>query len=145
MPICVPSIGASKVAIRPALPTEGALVQHLFSQCSETPCDWLVFEDVYPHWLIGEVEGVPSGICMVGFGRPFGWIECLMVLPTLSTVQKARLTTLLGDAAYDLLRLYGAQGAVCTVSDETPNFQRIVTRRGFIPVGHGAIYLKRLI
>lgn len=142
---CVQSTVASKVTVRPALPTEGALIKDLFTRCVEAPCEWMVFEDVYPHWLIGEVDGVPSGIVMVGFGRPFGWIECLMVLPTLSEIQKAKVTTLMGDAAYDVLRLYGAQGAVCSVSDTTPNFQRIVQRRGFVPMGHGSVYLKRLI
>ncbi len=147
MPTSAPPTAVSKVPVtcRVADEGDGELVKHLFTVCTEAPCDWLNWEYVSPHWIIGYVGEQPAGLILVGLGRPFGWIESLMVVPTLSKMQKGRLVHALEDAAYTVLLAYGAQGAVCAVEDGHTEFHDIVQRRGFVPIRHGTTYLKRLV
>jgi hypothetical protein len=121
------------------------VVKAVFTRCYQEPCEWLSWEHVYPHWIIGEVDGVPSGIVCVGIGRPFGWIEMLMVDPALSTIQKGRLVVVMKEAAYTVLRTMGATGALCTIGDENQTFHRYVQRQQFVKQGTGTIYIKRLL
>lgn len=139
------SCAVATVSCRLAQPHEGLLVKDLFTRCYQAPCEWLSWEHVSPHWILGELNGVPSGMVMVGAGRPFGWIELLMVLPELSSQEKGRLVSALEVCAYEVLKTWGAQGAICTVADNNPSFHRIVRRKGFVPQQHGTVYLKRLL
>lgn len=145
MPTLLQNTVRSKVTARLAEPHEGELVKSIFTQCFEAPCHWLDWTDVSPHWIIGEVNGEPKGLIMVGLGKPWGWMECLMVHPSLSKVTKGRLFTALERAAYSVLRASGAQGAVCTVSHANPSLHDIVQRKRFVPIGNGQTYLKRLL
>ena len=132
------------VTCRLAQPDEGQLVKSVFTRCYQAPCEWLSWDNLSPHWVIAELDGLASGLVLIGMGRPFGWIECLMVDPSLSQQSKARLVSALEVCAYDVLRAYGATGALCTVGDGNESFHRIVQRRGFVKQGTGTVYLKRL-
>lgn len=144
MPTSAPPTVRSKLTCRVADARDGELVKDLFTRCKEAPCEWLHWEHVSPHWIIGYVNDEPAGLVLVGFGRPFGWIESMMTLPTLTTYQQGRLVHALKDAAYTVLTTYGAQGVVCAVEDTNVTFHRAVRRAGFVPIRHGITYFKRL-
>lgn len=132
------------VACRLAYPDEGPLVKALFTKCFEAPCEWLDFSNPFPHWILAEQNGEPVGMAMLGIGNPFGWLEFLMIDPSLTKTTKGRVFSALEAYAYDALKAFGISGVLATVSDAKPNMKQIVTRRGFVPHGPCTIYLKRL-
>lgn len=132
------------IACRLAYPDEGPLVKALFTKYYEEPCDWLEFSNPFPHWIIAEQNGEPVGMAMLGIGNPFGWLEFMMIDPTLSRITRGRVFSSLEAHAYDALKAFGVSGILSTVSDAKPNMQQIVQRRGFVPHGPCTIYLKRL-
>jgi len=133
------------IACRLAGPDEGPLVKALFTKYYEAPCEWLQWDIVSPHWILAEQDGTPTGMAMVGIGSPFGWIELLMVDPVLSVMTRGRIVMALKDYAYAMLRELGVSGVLCTVADGHESFHQFVQRQGFVPQGHGTVYLKRLL
>ena len=134
----------STITVRLALADEGPLVGHLVAQHGGPQWDWLDWTQVYPYWLIGEVEGVPRGTIMAVPGIPFGRVEFLCVDATLSHRQKAVLARDLGYAAIASCQLMGSQAVLSTINAPGTGWDRIATRRGWVNMGTGTLILKRI-
>ena len=140
------ALGSStyRPVIRLAQPDEGQLVHDLFTRFHGPSVDWFDWNDVYPYWLIGEIDFIPQGIVMVVPAKPFGFVENLHVNPALPTRAKAILARDLGYAAHDILRKSGAQGAFSTVGAAQTSWETIMKHRGAIETGFGTFLLMRL-
>lgn len=129
-------------SIRLAQPDEGVVVQAIYEQGGGPSAPWLDWSEVYPFWLIGELNGVPSGIIMAMPGKPFGRVDFLYTLPTLSNRDKATLSRDLCYAAHDACRTFGSSAMVSVIADTDPTWHEIAVRRGWHPVCHGSLLCK---
>lgn len=136
---------ASTIAIRLASPQEGPLVKQLVQQGGGPAWEWLDWSQVYPYWLIGEVDGQPKGTIMVHPGVPFGRMEYLALSPSLSTKDKARLCRDLSYAGIASCKQMGSQAVVSNIDSGDASWRHIAQRRGWISTGEGSYMMKRCI
>jgi hypothetical protein len=131
------------VTVRLARPDEGPLVGQLVKAWGGPGWDWLDWSNVYPYWLIGEIQGVPCGVIMAVPGKPFGRADFLATDPSLTKRQTAMMARDLGFAAVEACKQFGGQAVLSTFSDQDPSWQRIAHRRGWIPFNAGTFAMKR--
>lgn len=131
-----------RITIRVAQAHEGPLVKSLYDECGGAHSDYLDWSQVFPYWLIGEVDGTPSGIVMAGPGMPFGRVDFLYTLPTLSKTCKAILSRDLGFAAAETCRRLGSSAVVSTIRADEPSWKKITQKRGWLPLCDGTFLLK---
>ena len=132
------------ITIRLAQPHEGPLVASLYAQCGGKVEPWIDWSDIFPFWLVGEVDGTPSGIIMASPGKPFGRVDFLYTLPGLTKRQKAILSRDLGFAGAESCRRLGASAILSTISANEPSWKRVAHRRGWMPICDGTFLLKRV-
>lgn len=130
------------ITVRLATPDEGPLVQALYEQGGGPSYPWLDWSEVYPFWLIGEIDGSPSGVVMAMPGKPFGRVDFLYLLPTLSHAEKACLARDLCYAAHDACRTFGSSAMISMIATQDTSWRQIATRRGWQPVCEGSMMCK---
>lgn len=130
------------ITIRVAQPHEGVVVKELYEACGGAHGDYLDWSEVFPYWLIGDVDGIPSGIVMAGPGKPFGRVDFLYTIPSLSKRHKALLSRDLGFAAAETCRRLGASAVVSTIRLDEPSWKKIAQKRGWVPMCDGTFLIK---
>lgn len=133
------------ITVRLAQSHEGTLIQRLVHEGGGPAWDWLDWSQVYPYWLIGELDGIAHGTIMVSPGKPFGRVECLCVNPALPKKHKALLSRDLGYAGIACCRAQGSQAVWSNFDQADMQWAQIAARRGWHPVGHGIFAMKRCI
>ena len=133
-----------RVTIRMAKSDEGPLVASIYDRCGGCPAPWIDWSDIFPFWLVGEVDGTPSGIIMASPGKPFGRVDFLYTLPTLTMRQRAILSRDLGFAGAESCRLLGSSAVLSTISAQEQSWKRVAQRRGWQPICDGTFLVKRV-
>ncbi len=103
--------------------------------------DW---HDIYPHWLVAEIEGAIVGCFQVVLGKPIGFVEFLATDKALSHRRRAGVVVALFDQALAALIAYGAQMVSGTIPFEMKAYKRVVKRRGGVVLYSGNTFVKRL-
>lgn len=145
MPTPLPSLKRlSQISCRLAQPDEGDLVQYLVEHGGGPSLEWVDWHDVYPYWLIGDVEGVPSGCIMTHPGKPFGRVEMLCILPGLTHRQHGLLVRELCYAAFASCKALGSQAVLSLVSEHDTSWLNVARHRDAFPFDKGTVLLKRI-
>ncbi len=103
--------------------------------------DW---SDIYPHWIVAEIDGTVVGAIEVCPGKPIGRLEFLMIGPGLSHTRRAKVTMQLIYAGMATLRQGGSQLCCWTVSFEQKSYRAILEKRGAETTLQANIMYKRL-
>ena len=106
--------------------------------------DELDWSDIYPYWLVAEVDGKIVGCLQVCLGKPIGRLECLTLAPWLSSHRKGRVLQDLVFAGLATLRASGAGAASGMVSFENRVFKRWLKRHGWLVAYSGNLLVKSL-
>jgi hypothetical protein len=123
---------------------EGPLIGRWVADWGGPSWDWINWSQVYPYWLVGEVDGIPHGTVMASPGQPFGRVEFLCIDPTLPKRHKAILARDLAYAAIASCQLMGSQAVLSTINAPETQWSVIGERRGWINMGTGTLVLKRI-
>ncbi len=103
--------------------------------------DW---HDIYPHWLVAEIEENVVGCFQVCLGKPIGFVEFLATEESLGHRDRACVVKALFDQALAALKTYGAQMASGSIPFELKAYKRVVKRRGGVVLYSGNTFVKRL-
>lgn len=128
-------------AIRLAHVDEGLDIYGLLLSTGMGEIKGLSWDDIYPYWLVAEMEGRIVGCLQACPGKPIGRLEFLAVAPDLSHSEKAIVARDLGYAGLETLKAMGCQASSSLVKDDNLSWQRIMERRGAIQFGHGSMYV----
>ena len=134
----------NKPIIRLAQPYEGKVVQTLLVRFGGAPDNLVSWDDVYPYWLLGEYDGIARGTIMAVPGKPFGRVEFLATDSSLSHRQRAILIRDLCYAAAEACKQGGSQLVLSTISYTNEHWERLVMKRGCIPIDWGTFLCKRV-
>ena len=104
--------------------------------------DW---GDIYPYWLVAELDGGILGCLQICPGKPFGFLELFFVDPGLSQQCRARVLKAVMDQGFQTLKQSGTQVIICMVPFENKALKRILKKRDFTVVASGNFLGKRLI
>ena len=104
--------------------------------------DW---HDIYPHWLVAEMDGNLVGCIQVCLGKPIAYLEYFSFDQGLSHQSLARVLKALTHQGFIVLKNYGSQMAVCFVSFENKAFKRILKKRGGSVMQSGNLIGRRLV
>lgn len=139
------TVTAPAITVRLAQPHEGKLVERLVIQGGGATYPWMDWSDVFPYWIIGEVNGEARGVIMAGPGKPFGRLEYLCLDPSLPKKQKAVLARDLSYAGVASLKAMGSQASLSHIDHTDEAWERIAQKRGWVSTGFGTFLLKRII
>lgn len=139
------TMAGAPITVRLATPQEGPLVQHLVAASGGPAWDWLDWSQVYPYWLIGEVNGIPQGTIMVCPGRPFGRMDYLAIAPGVPLRHRAQLCRDLSYAGIATCSRLGAQVVVSNIDMTDQVWKRIAEKRGWVATGEGTYMMKRCV
>jgi hypothetical protein len=128
-----------------AHPDEGSVVRQIVVDGGGPTWDWLDWSQVYPYWLIGEVDGVARGVIMASPGKPFGRAEYLCLDPSLPHRQKALLAKQLSYGAVAQCMMWGSQCVNSEIATHDTAWAKIAEKRGWVQVGTGTSYMKRCV
>lgn len=131
-----------RITIRLMHPNESPLIHDLYLRSGGLDVGCADWTDVYPYWLIGDVDGVPSGIILVSPGKPFGRTDFLYALPELSRRTRSILLRNLAFAGVEWCKKFGSSGVLSTIHDADKGWLHAATRRGWLPICHGKFLLK---
>ena len=133
----------SEIEVRLASNEDGDDVHRLVLAGGEeiSGLDW---HDIYPHWLVAEIEGKIVGCIQVCLGKPIGFLDGLLLEQGLDHQINARLIKALTHQGFLVLEKYGAQVAVCLVPFENKAFKRILKKRGGTIMKSGNMIGRRL-
>jgi hypothetical protein len=135
--------GTKTITCRLAQPDEGPLVKALIQLNAGAAWDWIDWLNIGPQWLIGEVDGVPSGCMMFSVGVPIARADMLSVNPALPKRQRAILARDLAYAAWAICQERGAQAVLMMIEWSLSNeFVRVAMKRGAVPYGEGVFLVK---
>ncbi|MEE8607222.1 MAG: hypothetical protein V3S55_06450 [Nitrospiraceae bacterium] len=104
----------------------------------------LNWHDIYPHWLVAEMNENIVGCFQVILGKPIGFIEFLATEKSLSHRDRANVVLALFDQALAALKAYGAQMVMGSIPFELKSYKRVVKRRGGVVLYSGNTFVKRL-
>ena len=116
-----------------ALPTEGPIIHALAIASGKWEIqgmDWSFDPSI--HWFIAEYEGCVVGCVQATPGVPFGHIEFLCVLPTLSHSVQALIARDLCELARAACRSVGAQVVSFTLQPGMEGWQKVLEHRGAV-------------
>ena len=133
------------ITIRLAQPHEGPLVGELFVRFGGPDWGWADWSDVYPYWLIGDVDNTPKGVMMVNPGKSFGRMEFLAVDPTLPQSTKAILCRDLSYAGIATCQRLGSQSVLSNIDSSDKQWKAIAEKRGWVITGSGDYMMKRCV
>ena len=104
--------------------------------------DW---SDIYPYWLVVEMDGRIVGCLQVCAGKPMGRLDWLAYDQGLSHQSRARVIKIMVDQGFLVLKLHGAQIVACMVDFEDKAFKRILKKRGGVVMVTGNLIVRRLV
>lgn len=133
------------ITVRLARPGEGLVVRQIVADGGGPNWDWLDWSQVYPYWLLGEINGVPHGAIMVCPGRPFGRMDYLAIAPGVSLRHRAQLCRDLSYAGIATCSRLGAQVVVSNIDMTDQVWKRIAEKRGWVATGEGTYMMKRCV
>ena len=136
----------SKINIRLAAgPEDGAELGHLAALggffTAGFDLDW---SDVFPHWIIAEVEGDIAGAIQVCPGKPIARLEWLLIHPRYRHRMRAQIAKALWYAGLGTLKRAGAQMASSLIEFDDPGTKAVLEHRAAVEIGQGRIMIKRL-
>lgn len=133
------------VTVRLARPDEGPMIGAMMQAYGGPSWAWLDWSQVYPYWLLGELDGEPRGCVMVNPGQPFGRVEFLAVDPTLPHASKAILCRDLCYAGVASCQQMGSQAVLSNIDTGDAAWRQIAEKRGWFSIGEGSYMMKRCI
>ena len=104
--------------------------------------DW---HDIYPYWLVAEMDGRTVACLQVCLGKPMGRLEWLAYDHGLSHPSRARVIKAMVDQGFLVLKKHGAQVAAGLVDFEDKAFKRILKKRGGVVMVSGNLIVRRLV
>lgn len=140
----------SRVQIRLALDECGPQIAAILA-ANKIEMPYADFGKIFPHWLIAcdrdAMRGSNAeivGCVMILPAKPFGFVEFLLVKPSVSFKLRAIAVRKLCLQAAATLRVYGSSAVFCTVDDEHKKFADILEKNGMVKVISGNLMMKRL-
>ncbi len=131
------------VNVRLATNDDGPVMAALYTAAGgPVSVDW---SEVYPHWLVAEIEGCTVGFVNVSPGKPFGRVEMLTLDPELGKSDRARVAKELGFAGLDVLKAFGTQVNIAVIPFKERSYKKILKRLKFWRIDGGNVMAKRLI
>lgn len=134
-----------EITVRLARNDEGPVIHQLMQQGGAPDFGWVDWSQVYPYWLVGEVNGTVKGCVMVNPGQPFGRVEFLAVEGTLPHHEKAILCRDLCYAGVASCQQMGSQAVMSNIDTGDGAWRQIAEKRGWVVTGEGAYMMKRCI
>ncbi len=134
---------AEKIKIRIAQNSDGKIIEHLVksSGFDIKDIDW---NDVYPYWLVADLNGEVIGCIQTCISKPIGRLEMLAVIEDLNPVLRSIVVKSLLYAGGATLKAAGAQIAMSMIEFGSQSFKKLLKRRGCVVVGQGNMIAKRL-
>ena len=132
-----------KVKIRIATPSAGEYIAELLEEngIELPPMNWSA---VSGNWLIATVGEEVMGCVMVLPAKPFGFVEFLVVKPSMSFKLRAIAIRKLCIQAWATLATFGAEALFCYVDESTKKFSDVLEKHGTRKVASGPLHMKRL-
>jgi hypothetical protein len=134
----------AKIEVRIANNDEGKFIADLCKNMGFLGLDDLNWHNIYPHWLVAEMEGSIVGALEVLVGRPIGRAEFLCVSQELNQIEKARISQMLLINAMATLKLSGAETMMCIIPFSNKQLKRMVKNRGGTVCASGNMLTKRI-
>jgi hypothetical protein len=133
-----------KVVVRIAMPSAGEYIAELLAEndIELPPMNWSA---VSGNWLIATVDDEVMGCVMVLPAKPFGFVEFLVMKPSMSFKLRAIAARKLMVQAAATLAGFGCEALFCYVDESTGKFSDILTKHGHVKVASGSLYMARLI
>ena len=103
--------------------------------------DW---HDIYPHWLVAEIEEKIVGCVEVLIGKPIGKMEFLATDDALSHRDRACVVKELFAQVGAVLKIAGVQMVSGSIPFEMKAYKRVVKRRGGVVLYSGNTFIKRI-
>ena len=132
-----------RVVIRIAIPSAGEYIAELLEEngIEMPPMNW---STVSGNWLLATVDEEVIGCVMVLPARPFGFIEFLIVNPSISFKLRAIAVRKLCIQAAATLAAFGCDAMFCYVDESTRKFSDILSKHGMVKITSGSLHMKRL-
>lgn len=102
------------------------------------------FAEVYPYWLVAEIDDEIKGAIQVCPGKPMGRLELLSVDPGVSFPQRARIVRELDIQGAATLRKGGSELAVGMIPFGLKSYKKVLKKRGCVVIGQGNMVAKKL-
>lgn len=133
-----------EITVRLAENGDGEIVEKLVLSSGQTfeDLDW---HDIYPHWLLAEMEGKAVGCLQVCVSKPVGRLEILSITPALGHSDRARVVQTLLRQGLATLRLGGVGMAAGLIPFEHKGYKKLVKRRGGTVISSGNLLATRLV
>lgn len=132
--------------VRLATNQDGAMIGVLLTNAgfdlTGLPISW---DDLYPYWLVAELDGELVGCIQVAFSKPIGYMELLAVDRSLSHTLQASLVKALCYQAMATLKKGGCTLSGGMVAFEDKNWKKVLKRRGCVIIASGNKFVKRLV
>ena len=139
------AVNSRKIEIRLAQNTDGESMGALAERCGFAFGDWDIdWSDIYPYWILAEVDGEIIGMLNVCPGKPFGRLEMMCVEPTIGQAERRQTIVDLDQQGRAVLVQYGCQGSMCNISFGDKGFKRFAKKHGYRVISSGNLLLKRL-
>lgn len=122
---------------------DGDVVKNLVLHSGQT-FEGLDWHDIYPHWLLAQIESKPAGCLQVCVSKPVGRLEILSISPALGHRDRACVVKALVRQGMETLRLGGVGMAVGLIPFEFKGYKKLVKRRGGTVIGSGNLLARRL-
>lgn len=133
-----------KVQIRLALDEAAPLILEIF-EANGVSIPHADFSKVFPHWLIACDGDEVIGCVMVLPAKPFGFVEFLLVKPSVSFKLRAIAIRKLCSQAFATLKAYGSSVAIGAVDGSNKKFAEIMTKKlGMVSGGSAELMVRKL-
>ena len=132
----------SNISIRLATNDEGPIIKGFVAATGFVE-DYLDWSQIFPFWLVAEVEGEIVGCLQVCPSRPIGRLEFLYTVPELSHKMRSLVVWQLIVTGKEVLRHEGAQLVSAVIPFELKSYKRLLKRRGAITALSGNLMVWR--
>lgn len=131
------------VEIRVAVDAAGpAIAQVLKENGMELEgADWT---KVFPHWLIATVDANVIGCCQVMIAKPVGYVEFMLVRPSVPFKLRAIALRKLILQSMGQLNHFGCQYVGGVVASRNFKFANVLEKLNFVKTFSAEMYVKRL-
>ena len=104
--------------------------------------DW---SDIYPYWLVAEIDGEIVGCINVALSNPIGILDQMAVDFSLNSHAKGKVVRALIIQGLGTLKAAGASASVSMIPFELKSFKRVLKKHfGSVVVNQGNIILTRV-
>lgn len=101
------------------------------------------FVGIEGFWLIAETDHI-VGCLQLGYSRPYGMAENMLVDPGLPAFEASKTTKKLIDAGMGVLKYMGSEGVISQVPFENKRFKRTLKKRGWVTLSVGNHMARRM-